>query len=191
MTLQPNPSVSSSSTTKSQEASREVSSNPLDYLSMIVYIKDGVTPCDHIKTQASSRMDILVQDVDLIKNEKPSWLTGVPTVVLLPSRTIITGTKAMHAVTDLCNISLDGVNGFHAGLSGMSASTATLGDGDGASRGFDSLFTCQEDKAPEQVLHAAPDTLRGAQDPRYEDKPREKMNDTSLEEIMRRRGDRA
>jgi hypothetical protein len=179
-------------TTPIAEKTQEVSSNPLDYLAMILYVKDGVPACDRLKAQASARMDVLVQNVDLIQGEKPSWLTGVPTVVLLPSRTIVTGTGAIKEVAELCQSSLAGVNGFHSGLSGNSASIATLGDGDapGEATAFNSLFTCQDDDPHAEELRAPSSALLGA-DPRYEDKPREKQNDTSLEDIMRRRGDRA
>ena len=165
---------------------KEVSDNPLDYLSMIVYIKDGVQICEQIKNLVAPRLDILVQNVDMIKEQRPTWLTGVPTVVMLPSRQILTGTKAVQVVSEACQETMQGADGLqavrggtvHASLSSAAAHTPPS---------FNTLFSCQDDNSEHRTSGLIDSPLL-TPDARYEDKPREKHNDRSLEEIMRMRG---
>ena len=58
-----------------------VSENPLDYLTMILYVRRGHAVCDQLQLQVAKRMDVLVQDVDQLDGQAPPWLLGVPTAV--------------------------------------------------------------------------------------------------------------
>ena len=152
----------------------QVSENPLDYLCMIVYVKRGLPLCERLVQQAAKRMDILIQDVANIKGQRPPWLKGVPTVVMLPSREIMTGSRALHEVNEACQQMMQGADAFAPG-SGPSA--APLRE-EAVADNFSSLFTCADEAS------STPPTS----DLRYEDQPTEKTHDISLEDIMRRRG---
>lgn len=158
------------------QSAKGVSENPLDYLSMIVYVKRGVAVCDRLRARCADLMDVMVQDVDEIQGARPPWLRGVPTVVTLPDRKVVAGTAAVAIVEDACQSALLGCNSFEG------CAAASLQEGSvNAPHGFASLFTCDsEDVSLAKTLPAA--------DSRYQDAPKEKQHDTSLEEIMRRRG---
>jgi hypothetical protein len=144
-----------------------VSDNPLDYLRMIAYVKRGVPACDSLAQIVASSLDVLVQDVDDIQGPRPQWLRGVPTVVLLPERNVLTGSAALRAAEELCASSLQ------AAQACSSSAGCSLQSSTPAAPRFADLFTCD-------VLPSA--------DGRYQDGPREKKNDVSLEEAMRLRG---
>jgi hypothetical protein len=162
----------------------QVSENPLDYLSMIAYVRRGHQACEDLVSMVSDRMDVLVQDVDALQGEPPPWLRGVPTVVQLPGREVLTGTKAIDAVESLCARNLLGVDvrvGFAAaGGAPLSESAPSK------SQGFASLFVCQEDKEAPMLSRSAPLPM-GSAEGRYEDAHREKKNDRTLEDAMRLR----
>ncbi len=171
-------------TAPATEQRRVVSENPLDYVALVLYVRRRVPACDTLVALAAKRLDVLVQDVDSIQGEKPPWLKGVPTVVTLPDRSVLQGTRAMEAVQKLCETSAQGVDGFHEGLRGCGAPAAPLsGDAQGPTP-FDQLFCCPDD--PGGACGDLPLPRQG--DERYQDKPREKFHDTTLEEAMRRRG---
>lgn len=178
--------MAQSSSTAHTGTNKEVSDNPLDYLSMIIYIKDGIHACEQLKTLVAPRMDILVQNVDHIKEQKPPWLTGVPTVVKLPSRQILTGTRAVNAVNELCQNSMQGVDGLQV-VHGGTAHASLSPTEDRSPPMFNTLFSCQNE-AEERRTSIAQESTLFSSDSRYEDKPREKQNDRSLEDIMRIRG---
>lgn len=178
-----------SSTDQPAATSKEVSDNPLDYLSMILYVKDGVRACDQLKPLVAPRMDILVQDVDMIKEQKPPWLAGVPTAVMMPSRQILTGTRAVNAVNDLCQNSMQGVDGLQVVRGGTVHASLSPAENE-STHMFNTLFSCQDD-VEDRPTSVVQDSTLLSSDARYEDQPREKYNDRSLEDIMRKRGDAA
>jgi hypothetical protein len=126
-------------------------------------------------------MDILIQDVDNIEGKRPAWLRGVPTAVRLPGREVLVGTQAVEAVAALCEGAIQGVNGFS--FSGRDAAAPLEGAADEtrAAAPFDALFTCADDERSDRVP-------LDASDARYRDRPKEKQNEMSLEEVLRRRG---
>lgn len=153
----------------STTAAQHVSENPLDFLSMIIYVRRGIKSCEELTLRTSQRMDVLVQDVDSIQGTKPAWLKGVPTVILLPNRDVLTGSRAIDYVCKMCDNELQGVGGTkEAGV--------PLQDQEKLNAGFSSLFVCEDEKS------------LPVNDERYRDQPREKKNDVSLEEVMRIRG---
>ena len=77
---------------------RQVSSNPMDFASMILYVKKGVPACDRLLQLASRVNDVIIQEVDNIQGPRPAWLRGVPTLVELPSFKLKTGTEALKAM---------------------------------------------------------------------------------------------
>lgn len=176
--------VDTSNSTAQPTGKAEVSDNPLDYLSMIIYVKEAVHVCEQIKSLVANRMDILIQNVETIER-KPDWLTGVPTVVFLPSRQVLTGTRALNAVKDYCESSMQGIDGMQSVRGGTTH--CTLGPQINAAPGFDSLFSCHDDSENISSRPSADSNLF-LSDPRYEDKPKEKQNERSLDDIMRRRG---
>ena len=176
--------VDISSSTAQPAGKAEVSDNPLDYLSMIIYVKESVHVCEQIKYLVSNRMDILLQNVETIE-QKPDWLTGVPTVVFLPSRQVLTGTRALNAVKDYCETSMQGIDGMQSVQGGTSH--CTLVPQNNAPPVFNSLFSCH-DNSEDISSRPSSDSNLCLSDPRYEDKPKEKQNERSLEDVMRRRG---
>lgn len=161
-----------------------MSGNPLDYLSMIVYIRRGHAACEQLIAKVSDRMDVLVQDVDTLQGELPPWLRGVPTVVQLPGREVMVGTKAVDAVESLCARDLLGVDvrvGFAAAGAAPLSESAAL-----QSQDFASLFVCQDDEETPMLSKSAM-LPTGSASGKYEDGPREKKNDLTLEDAMRLR----
>lgn len=181
--------TTTATTTTPPAGAQQVSENPLDYLTMIIYVKRGVRTCDDLSLRAAKRLDIMVQDVDNIEGQKPAWLRGVPTVVLLPGREILTGTKAIEAVLAVCESGVQGAEGY--AFCTPAASGASLGgdDLDGPAS-FASLFTCADDQEEAssgyQVGKNGPLPTGGNE--RYEDRSKEKVHATSLEDALRSRG---
>ena len=179
--------MAKTSETEATPASAQVSDNPLDYLSMIVYIKRGVRSCDELSLRAAKRLDIMVQDVDNIEGQKPGWLRGVPTVVVLPGREVLTGTKAIEAVLSLCEDAVQGVDGYACCVS--STAGAPLGGVESdAPSSFASLFTCADDREASSSCLVGKNLPVSATDERYEDRPLQKVHAVSLEDAMRSRG---
>jgi hypothetical protein len=154
-----------------KETTRTASQNPLDYLSFILYVKKNVSSCDRLRQLVQQHNEVLIQDVDNIQT-RPAWLKGVPTVVKLPSREVLTGTRAMDELVAFSQ----GLQGVSA-LDSAKAAAAPLQGGAAASVSFDELFSLAETELTESL-----------QDARYQDGSREKKHDTTLEEVMRRRG---
>ena len=177
--------TSATEATPANPANAQVSDNPLDYLSMIVYIKRGVRSCDELSLRAAKRLDIMVQDVDNIEGQKPGWLRGVPTVVVLPGREVLTGTKAIEAVLSLCEESVQGVDGYASCVSATSG--APLGGEPNAPASFASLFTCADDREASSCL-VGKNLPASTADERYQDRPKEKVHAISLEDAIRSRG---
>ena len=159
----------------------QVSENPLDYLTMILYVRRGHAVCDQLQLQVAKRMDVLVQDVDQLDGQAPPWLLGVPTAVLLPGREVLYGTQALHAVEALCTRDVPGVEA-HVGFG--SAGAPLDGCSPTAPETFASLFVCEGDDNPSLAAHAALPLGRSG---RYEDAPREKKNDLTLQDALRLR----
>ena len=156
------------------EATRAASQNPLDYLSFILYVKKDVSSCDRLRALVSAHNEVLVQDVDNIQT-RPAWLKGVPTVVKLPSREILTGTRAMDEILAFSQ-GLQGVNAMASTRDSTKAAAPLQGNAPG-SVSFNELFSLAETELSETL-----------QDARYQDGTREKKHETTLEEVMRRRG---
>ena len=176
--------TSAAAGTPSGVPAAQVSENPLDYLSMIVYVRRGHPTCEQLVALVSSRMDVLVQDVDNLQGDVPPWLRGVPTIVQLPGREVMTGTKAMDTVEALCERDLMGVDthvGFASGGAPIGGAAAAT------SPGFASLFVCQEDEENPVLARTAPLPTTSGRDGRYEDVSREKKNDLTLEDALRMR----
>lgn len=147
----------------------KVSENPLDYLSMVIYVRRNVPICERLISLTSSHLDIHIQDVDTIKGSKPAWLTGVPTVITLPSRAVTTGSQAMATVEAHCAEVAAPVQCSTYG------SCATINENAQPSSGrFAALYT------PEDIPYFNSEE-------KYHDAPREKVHDVSLEELIRRR----
>ena len=160
-------------------AGKHVSQDPMDFVSLILYVRRGVPACEELVQLAALHLDVLIQDVDALQCAKPAWLRGVPTAVILPSYSVLTGTQAMAAVREKC------ANGIQALAGNDAVQAAAISGGDVPKpAGFAPLFLCEDDPAPDAVLALPP---AGA-DARYQDRPREKQNATSLEEMMRLRG---
>ena len=88
---------------------KTVSHDPSDYASFIIYIKNGNPACERIKDMCSSHSDFIIQDVDMIRTNKPPWLTGVPTVVRLPSYDVVTGSAAIETVKIFLETRINGI----------------------------------------------------------------------------------
>lgn len=140
--------------------SQKVSDNPLDYLAFIVYVKRNVPICAQLQAQLGDDMEVMIQDVDSIQGARPPWLKGVPTVVRLPGREVLTGTAALEALQQR-QTSIRGVES-----SGAAPAAIT------EPQSFSSLFTMEDPPI---------------EDARYQDKSA-KLPPSSLEELMRRRG---
>ena len=148
-----------------------VSDNPLDFITCIVYVRQGHAPSERLRQSCAGRLDVLMQDVDAIEGERPSWLRGVPTVVTCPGHQVITGTAAIQYIDELNREPAPPAQTAR----GMALDEEDLAVGDDMS----SLFRIQDDEIP-------PTT-----DGRYVDQPREKQNAQSLEALIRRRGGQA
>jgi hypothetical protein len=73
--------------------------DPKYYADMILYYKKGHPACDSLKNEVLPYNEVILQDVSEIPpDQRPSWLVGVPTVVVLPSYDILTGTDAVQFV---------------------------------------------------------------------------------------------
>lgn len=162
--------------TPSNEESRQVSSNEIDYAKYVLYIRKGIPSCDSLVRLSSKCLDVIIQDVDKINGPKPAWLKGIPSLVELPDFKLLTGTAALKAME--AHVKL-GVQGMPAGLVG-GARTCSAGasltedddlSGGGGGMGFG--------------LNISPDE-------RYEDGPKEKNSGgASLEDMMRLRMSRS
>ena len=76
----------------------QCSEDPLDFVRLVLYVRRGVPACEQLLAHVSDRMDVLIQDVDSIEGQKPHWLRGVPTVVKMPERQVLTGSHALQCV---------------------------------------------------------------------------------------------
>lgn len=81
-----------------------VSDDPLDFAEFIVYMRKKRKPNETQEQQAfreacQDHPEIVIKYVEEIAHrDYPPWLTGVPTVVSLPSFDVSTGTKAMQKI---------------------------------------------------------------------------------------------
>ena len=164
-------------------AAKQVSQDPMDFVSIILYVRKGIPTCDQLVRAAAPHMDVLVQDVDALQCERPGWLRGVPTAVKIPDYTIHAGSKAIQVISEKCE---EGVQGMGAEVtsapSASSLNGATLSSSrrDATPPTFADLFTCdanQNDSRPPT-----------AEDERYQDRPKEIRHTTTLEQMMRLRG---
>lgn len=162
--------------TPSNEETRQVSSNEIDYAKYVLYVRKGIPSCDSLVRLSSKCLDIIVQDVDKINGPKPAWLKGIPSLVELPDFKLLTGTAALKAME--AHVKL-GVQGMPAGLGGGGRSCSAgasltedddLSGGGGGGMGFG--------------ISISPDE-------RYEDGPKDKnRGGASLEDMMRLRTSR-
>jgi len=152
-----------------------VSDNPLDFLSCILYIRQGHAPSQYLVQLCSDRLDVLIQDVDEIQGERPQWLRGVPTVVTCPNHEVLTGSRAIAFVEglrtepDSCPVGQRG-----ASLEGLGPEGPNPGM---PGQDMQALFRIEDEDIPNVQS-----------DQRYVDQPREKKNAQSLEDLIRRRG---
>ena len=167
-------------------AAKKVSEDPMDYASLILYVKRGVPVCEELLGFLAGRLDVIVQDVDGISGQRPPWLKGVPTAVELPHYNVLTGTQAVKAVQSLSENSIQGVG---SALPGAPQEGAYVSGSATRPAGLQGLFTL-DNEAEGRAAPPPPSALGLAADPegRYEDVPKEKTNATTLEEMMRRRG---
>lgn len=162
-------------------AKAQCSDDPLDFVRLVLYIRKGVPACEQLLAHVSDRMDVLIQDVDSIEGEKPPWLRGVPTVVKMPERQVLAGSRAMQCVLSEDRGTVRGISAEACG-GGAPRGGAALGpEGERSTVGFQDLFTLQ-DEGPAPLPMAAP-----SRDGRYEDAPKTKTHDISLEDLMRMR----
>jgi len=143
---------------------RAVSSDPMDYAKFVLYVKKGLPACEQVARLASTRQEVIIQDVAKM-GTRPDWLRGVPTLVELPSYALHTGTSAIAKLRAYVAAEIDGIGALQAQTGGG----APLLDEEGESQ--------------------APMHLSLFPDPRYEDAPTEKKQDSgsTLEEMLRRR----
>ena len=142
---------------------RAVSSDPMDYAKFVLYVKKGLPACEQVVRLASTRQEVIIQDVDKM-GARPDWLRGVPTLVELPSYALHTGTSAISKLRAYVSAEIDGIGALQAQVGGGAP-----------------LLDEEESQAPNH-LSLFPD-------PRYEDAPTEKKQDSgaTLEEMLRRR----
>jgi hypothetical protein len=152
-----------------QQQQRVASSDPMDYARFVLYVKRGPVACEQVVRLASTRQEVIIQDVDTIKGPKPPWLRGVPTLVELPDYRLHTGTSAIEALRAYIAREIDGV-----GIAAVK--TVAVG------------APLVEDTSEPGVPW--PSSSQLFDDPRYEDAPTEKRGgsiDLKLEEMLRRR----
>lgn len=171
-------------------AQAQISENPLDYVQLILYVRKGVPACEQLLAQVCDRMDVLIQDVDNIQGDRPPWLRGVPTVVQMPERRVLTGSRAIECVQQELESGIRGICAEACGAPAGPRGGAPLGpEGASSAAGFRDLFTLQDpDAAP--TLPAVMSTLpvvAPSGDGRYENVSKVKTHDVSLEDIMRMR----
>ena len=90
---------------------KKVSDNALDYAAFIVYYQKKHEASDKLVAMcAPFGPEIILQDIlDIAKDARPAWLTGVPTVVSLPSYVIHRGSAAIAAIQDWSDGQLGGM----------------------------------------------------------------------------------
>ena len=93
-----------------QSFNRKVSENPLDYASLVLYVKKGVPACNKLLDLAKKQDAIFIQDVDAIQGVRPSWLKGVPTIVDLSNYMVYTGTRSLSFLQE--HIEQSTIKGF-------------------------------------------------------------------------------
>jgi hypothetical protein len=156
------------------DGGRRVSSNEIDYAAFVLYVKQGVPACEHLRRLAAQSHDVIVQDVGQIQGPRPGWLKGVPSLVRLKDYALFTGTKAIGALESHLSSGVQGIGG------------AFGAPGGGAAAGSSTLLRDLEGEAP-----AAPRggfDLRLASDDCYADAPKEKSaGGLNLESMMRLR----
>ena len=161
----------------------QISDDPLDFVRLVLYVRRGVPACEHLLAHVSDRMDVLIQDVDSIQGDKPPWLRGVPTVVKMPERQVLTGSRAIECVQKEIGGGVRGICAEACGAAAGPRGGAPLGpEGAQSGAGFRDLFTLQDHDAAPALPMVTPSA-----DGRYEDVPKSKTHDVSLEDIMRMR----
>jgi hypothetical protein len=71
-----------------------VSDNDIDYKSMVLYYSHVSAPSMELREMLSYYPEVHLQDVRTLP-DKPKWLTGVPTLVLLPTLEMFKGSRAV------------------------------------------------------------------------------------------------
>jgi hypothetical protein len=141
---------------------RVVSNDPMDYAKFVLYVKKGLPACDQVIRLASTRHEVIIQEIDKMAN-RPEWLRGVPTLVELPTYALHTGTGAIAKLQAYISREIDGIGAMQA-PTGIGAPL-------------------------EEETSDAPRHLSLFPDPRYDDAPSEKKQDSgaTLEDMLRRR----
>lgn len=161
----------------------QISSDPLDFVRLVLYVRKGVPACETLLSHVSDRMDILIQDVDKIQGPRPDWLRGIPTVVTMPERSVHIGSKAIDCVLALGKDAVRGISAVQTSKGGIPHGGAPIEpEGELGMTGFKDLFTIQTDDTK-----TLPATVPDA-DGKYEDAPKTKTHEITLEELMRMRG---
>jgi hypothetical protein len=155
----------------------QISDDPLDFVQLVLYVRRGVPACEQLLAHVSDRLDVLIQDVDIIEGDKPPWLRGIPTVVKMPERQVLTGSRAIECVLREIGGGISGISADACGAPTGSRGGAPLGPEDAPSAaGFRDLFTLQDHDAAPALPMAPP-----SNDGRYEDVSKTKTHDVSLE----------
>jgi len=142
----------------------------MDYAKFVLYYRKGIPACEKLLSLAVRSQEVLIQDVDNIVGQRPTWLCGVPTLVALPSYQLHTGTEAIQVLMRFLN---SGIQGMAMGMVGAGVGVGSSGAS--LSEDFDDMGRSG----------AAPVLPRSA-DSRYDEAPKEAPV-ASLEEMMRKR----
>ena len=147
---------------------QQVSNDPLDYARAVFYLRTGHAPSEQIRAILSTQNDIILEDVDRIKDTLPAWVSGVPTAVEISTCKVIKGSSAVaYAKTLIKNEPI------------MAApmcvgSGCAITENQATNDGFTDLFTLSE-----EAMHDGTDTR--------DDKNPSKTHAVSLEEMVRLR----
>jgi hypothetical protein len=71
-----------------------VSDKDIDYKAMVLYYSSVSAPSMELRDMLIHYPEVHLQDVRAL-TDKPKWLTGVPTLVLLPSLEVFKGSRAV------------------------------------------------------------------------------------------------
>ena len=82
-----------------KEPAQGLSDEPTDYAALVLYYAEHSRPACALREKLLPFNEVILQDVaDVPPAQRPTWLTGVPTVVELPAYKIHTGTAAVRFV---------------------------------------------------------------------------------------------
>lgn len=149
-----------------------MSEEPLDYVSLVLYVKRGVPLCERLLLELAGDLSVAVQDIDAVP-ERPDWLRGVPTCVRMPGGKVLVGSEAVKAVRAHC--ASRGPSGLQLCAGGCRAEAFSIGsDGEGGIASYGASRT--EEAFPLPTL----------QEPLQEKK--KGRGSLDLEELLRLRG---